>query len=247
MIVLSVIIPVLEEEKILETTLSRWKSASETWPFETEFIISDGGSTDNTCLIASQWADEVVSHRESRRQTISEGRNKGAERASGEYLLFTNADVRLPADSSTFISKLMQLARDRGAATSRVKIHKDQRLLRDSIVLGTCDFIFMSMNKMGIGMGRGECHLIKRELFDSLGGYREDLIAGEDFEFFKRVAQTLKRSGQKIGYLWDDALYEDPRRYRELGYTKTMYNWFANTLAVTLFNKSYSKEWSVLR
>lgn len=245
---LSVIIPCFQEEKILKATLQHWKSASKAWGIETEIIVSDGGSTDASQSIAEQLADKLVVHNpDLGRQSISEGRNRGADLAEGDYFLFTNADVELPENHPELISELLRLADERGASTSRVQVHPRQRTLLDRLVLGGCDMIFMLMNKAGIGMGRGECHMVKRDLYRSLNGYREDLIAGEDFEFYKRIAKRLRVDGKKIGYVWKVALYEDPRRYRKIGYPRTLWSWFRNTLSVTFRNRSHSTEWSVLR
>jgi len=245
---LSVIIPTFQEEKILAKTLEHWIAASKDWDIETEFVISDGGSTDNTCAIAERLADQLTVHDpQNGRQTISEGRNQGASISSGDIFLFTNADVELPENHRELIHDLLDLANERGASTCRVQVHPEQRTIVDRVVLGACDLTFMLMNKVGIGMGRGECHMVRRELFNSMGGYRSDLIAGEDFELFKRIAKELKTEGKKIGYVWKTALYEDPRRYRKIGYPKTLWSWFRNTVSVTFKNRSHSTEWSVLR
>ena len=50
-----------------------------------EIIISDGGSTDSTIIIAEKYADHIAKHEDvTHRQTIAEGRNNGAAIASGE-------------------------------------------------------------------------------------------------------------------------------------------------------------------
>ncbi len=245
---LSIVIPCFQEEKLIEKTLSHWAAAFKTWPYRSELIISDGGSTDRTVEIAKFYADKLTIHDSSRgRQTISEGRNEGAALATGDYIFFTNADVELPPQSGRLISELLNLAMERGASTCRVGVHPADAGFQDKAVLGSCDFIFMLMNKLGIGMGRGECHFIRRTLFEELGGYRPDLIAGEDFELYKRVAARLRKSKKKIGFVWGQTLYEDPRRYREIGYGRTLFTWFANTMSVTFKNRSHSKEWTALR
>ena len=67
-----------------------------------------------------------------------------------------------------------------------------------------------------MGMGRGECHIVKRELFERAGGYDESLGAGEDFELYTR---RLRKYG-KIVICKDLTVYESPRRYRKFGYIR---------------------------
>ncbi len=72
---LSLIIPTLNEEKVIGKMLSQFPPHF-CEKYNIEIIVSDGGSSDNTVEIATQYAHKVITHTESRRQTISEGRNK---------------------------------------------------------------------------------------------------------------------------------------------------------------------------
>ena len=91
-------------------------------------------------------------------------------------------------------------------------------------------------------MGRGECHIVKRDCFFKLGGYNEKIYAGEDYDLYKR----LKKLG-KIQFLKDLVVYESPRRYRELGYLRVFLNWTINSIWITLFQKSFSNDWKEIR
>ena len=42
-------------------------------------------------------------------------------------------------------------------------------------------------------------------------------------------------------------LYEDPRRYRQVGYARTLWEWFCNSASITLRRRSYSEEWAPVR
>ena len=85
-IMISVIIPVLNEAKILDQTLSRLKPQLE----RHELIIVDGGSIDGTPLIAKKYG-QVISSEPGRARQL----NTGAAAAIGEILLFLHADVWL--------------------------------------------------------------------------------------------------------------------------------------------------------
>ena len=91
-------------------------------------------------------------------------------------------------------------------------------------------------------MGRGECQIVPKNLFDRIGGYNNSLVAGEDFDLFKRIRKKGK-------ILFDKSLviYESPRRYRKYGHTKIFFSWLLNAVSVIFKNKSASKEWEEVR
>lgn len=91
----SIIIPTLNEEKLLPKLLEQLCSCNISNRFELEIIISDGGSTDNTIKIAHSYSVKVVEHQDSNKQTIAAGRNYGANAAKGDYLIFLTADIQL--------------------------------------------------------------------------------------------------------------------------------------------------------
>ena len=83
---ISVIIPVLNEAKILDQSLYRLTPLLE----EHELIMVDGGSTDETPLIAKRYGQVISAERGRARQL-----NAGAAAARGDTLLFLHADVWL--------------------------------------------------------------------------------------------------------------------------------------------------------
>ena len=242
----SVIVPTLNEEKRLGALLGVF-TPERRRRFGLEVVVTDGGSTDRTVEIAGRLADRVVVHEGPERQTISAGRNAGADAATGETLLFFNADVRFPDDVDGFLADLLAAAKA-GAATCRVGVHPSEATAADRIVLGTCNVVFYGLNLVGGGMGRGECHAVRRDVFEAVGGYNEAYVAGEDFDLFNRIARAGRQGlGARIRFLWGWTLYEDPRRYRQAGYARTLWAWFCNSASITLRRRSYSEEWAPVR
>lgn len=239
----SVVIPTLNEEKRLASLLGAFTPALRR-RFGLEVIVSDGGSTDGTLAVAARLADCIVVHDGPERQTIAAGRNAGARVATGSLLLFFNADVRLPDDIEAFLADLVREAEAAGAATCRVGVHPSEATWADRLVLGACNAVFCAMNLVGGGMGRGECHAVRSDVFWAVGGYTEAYAAGEDFDLYHRIARS--RRG-RIRFLWRWVLFEDPRRYRQRGYARTMLDWFRNTVSVTFLKRSYSREWEPVR
>ena len=98
------------------------------------------------------------------------------------------------------------------------------------------------LNKYFMGMGRGECHIVRKKVFKNLKGYDEKLFAGEDFDFFKRIRKT-----GKILYCKNLLVYESPRRYRKFGYSRVFWDWAKNSIWITFFGSSISKVWEEVR
>jgi glycosyltransferase involved in cell wall biosynthesis len=242
----SVVVPTLNEERALQGVLGPLRAAAAR--LRLELIVSDGGSTDGTLALALGLADRVVVHRAGERQTIAAGRNAGARAASAGVLLFFNADVGFPEDVDGLLRDLIAAAEGAGAATCRVAVHPDAARLADRLVLGTCDVLFRGWNALGMGMGRGECHAVRRDVFERENGYDEALVAGEDFDLYRRIARRARREGgARIRFLWHRVVYEDPRRYRARGYARTMLYWLLNSVSVTLRGRSFSQTWDAVR
>src|SRR5665213_4213761 len=96
---ISIIIPTLNEEKILKKTLTSLKQLKVA---DYEIIVSDGASTDKTLEIAKDHAHKVITHTSAGRQNIAQGRNAGAAHAHGDYLVFIDADVFIPKINDFF-------------------------------------------------------------------------------------------------------------------------------------------------
>ncbi len=239
---LSIIIPTLNEERLITATLSQF-TAEIREAFHLKIILSDGGSADLTREIASDFNVEIVTHTKERRQTIAEGRNRGAEHASGELLMFLNADTRF-VNTEKFFLALVETMRDPSvvAATCAVQIFPEEEIAIDRLFHLVHNAYCRFLNLIGEGMGRGECQIIRKEIFDRVGGYNESIAAGEDYDLFRRV----RRLG-KISFLKKIILYESPRRFRKYGYARIVWGWTRNALSVSLRNKSSSEEWEAVR
>ena len=91
MVLISIIIPVLNEEHALSSTLQGLQPLRKKG---VEVIVVDGSSEDATCSIAEPLVDLVISSEKGRAYQL----NKGASVAQGQCLLFLHADTQLPND-----------------------------------------------------------------------------------------------------------------------------------------------------
>ena len=239
----SIIIPTLNEEKFLPDLLKQLTSPELQNLFNLEIIVSDGGSQDNTVGLAIKYADVVTVHQEKKIQNIAEGRNKGADLASGEIMIFLNGDVRLedPVKFFSFVEDKL-VKHNYLAITGYVSIYPEEEVLLDSIFHYCYNHYFQLLNTIGVGMGRGECHIIRSNIFKKLSGYNEKLAAGEDFDLYRRI-----RAEGEILFTNKIRVYESPRRFRKRGYFSVTWMWIINGFSVWLKNKSISEIWEQIR
>jgi glycosyltransferase involved in cell wall biosynthesis len=239
---ISLIIPVLNEEKLIGQTLSQFTPALKD-KYGIEVIVSDGGSSDNTVSIATPLADKIIKANSSMKQNIAIGRNSGAAAAVGEIFYLMNGDTRIKDIEEFFRVTLKEFKNERVIAlTCKVKVFPEDELLRDRMFHFCYNNYVRILNSIGMGMGRGECHIIRNKVFNSAGGYNEMMAAGEDYDLYRRIAKT-----GKIKFLGKHIVYESPRRYRKFGYRKVFWDWTKNAASVLFKNKAISKVWEPIR
>lgn len=243
---ISVIIPCLQEEKLLPLVLASLQLDVRI-SNEIEVIVSDGGSTDSSIEIAQSNADVIVKFIATRKQTIAEGRNAGASIARGSTLVFLNADT-LPAEAYMFFPFIYQWTLKTGkfsqsvALGCPVEVNPSQRKWSDVLFHSFFNVYLKILSLLGFNVARGECQIIRAEVFERSGGYDSTLTAGEDFELFSRLG---KQGSTSIAN--ELLVYESPRRYRKFGYRKILLSWFLNWFGAQFLRKSVSKDWEPVR
>jgi rSAM/selenodomain-associated transferase 2 len=176
---LSIIMPVLNEGNGIAAALD---ALADLRTLGTELIVVDGGSRDATVQQAKLRADNVIQAPRGRALQM----NAGAEKASGEVLLFLHADTRLPAEADRLV--LNGLDRARGAwGRFDVKIEGRSPLLPVVAWL-------MSLRSRLTGIATGDQAIfVRREAFQAVGGFPAIALM-EDIAICKR----LKRLGRPL-------------------------------------------------
>ncbi|HEY8172550.1 MAG TPA: glycosyltransferase family A protein, partial [Dehalococcoidia bacterium] len=107
----SIVIPTYNERDDIGATLQA--AMNQTLP--AEIIVVDGGSDDDTLSRVGAFSDAVALIEEGRRRGVAAARNAGVRSATGDIVVFLNADVTLPPD---FLAHLAVLYDDGCAAVS---------------------------------------------------------------------------------------------------------------------------------
>lgn len=180
---ISIVIPALNEADTLPKTLRHLQRQ----PGPKEIIVVDGGSTDGTVSVAREAARDVRTRPDADVRVVTAGRgrarqmNCGAERATGDALLFLHADTQLPPDGLDMIRKTL---RDGGtdAGIFRLSFDRNTPLLRFYAFCTHLSWIRLAFGDRGL--------FVTRDAFDAVGGF-PDWPIFEDLE----LADRLHRQG----------------------------------------------------
>jgi hypothetical protein len=195
---LSIIIPALNEEKMLASTLKRVYHAQ-----SIDVIVVDGGSRDNTYAIARQSGARVLKETGGR----SAQQNEGAAQAKGELLLFLHADTLLPNDYDQMIRTALASPKIVGGAF-RFKTDNHGKKLK--IVE-----LFANLRSYWLRLPYGDQGLfMEKRVFNEIGGFAPVSIM-EDFDLVLR----LRRRGRLV--LLNHAAITSARRWQEHGVLRT--------------------------
>jgi glycosyltransferase involved in cell wall biosynthesis len=210
---LSVVIPALNEERVLAGTLRQFDSSGTVLPLET--VVSDDGSADETCAIARELADRLVCN-----PGAPPGRsgalNRGAAAARYDCLLFLDADLRLEPLAAFLEEVRAAFIADPDVVGGMIdfRVRPEEETPADRITHAWWNGVMRgTLALTGIGISTPGFQMAKREAFRRIGGFDESLRLTQDVDYSLR----LSREGS-IHYFRQARLLETPRRYRDEGY-----------------------------
>jgi rSAM/selenodomain-associated transferase 2 len=194
----SIIIPVYNEASQLDGSLKKLFDGLES--SEIEVILSDGGSTDNTLLIAKQYPCKILSSEIGRARQM----NTASRHANGEFLLFLHADSSLPDDW------LKQVQASQNWGFFPVKLSGRHWLLR---IIETAINLRSRASKVATG---DQGLYFRKSFFNDLKGF-PDIPIMEDVAISKRAREFSKPC---IGL---NPIITSSRRWEQNGIVKTVF------------------------
>ena len=142
-----------------------------------EVIVVNDGSPDNTSEVARKYPVKLV---EKENGGLSSARNAGIREATGEYILPLDADDKILPD---FIEKCLE-ADDDIVSTAQQEFGDSNRLWNTQP-----EHPFHEMFKIANQINC--CALYKKEMWEDLGGYDENMKLGyEDWDFWYRATKN---------------------------------------------------------
>ncbi len=186
---ISVVVPAFNEEKLIARSLVNIQSARaafERLGWQSEVIVCDNNSTDRTPEMARAAGATVVFEPVNQ---ISRARNRGASAATGDWLVFIDADSFPSRELFDDVVAVVQAGSCLGGG-STVKLDD----LRGLIRWFARGWNLLSRSKRWVA---GSFVFCETNAFRQMGGFSEELYAAEEIEFserLKRLARDRERS-----------------------------------------------------
>ena len=202
---ISVIIPVYNEAGHIGELLRYLKSIiCHDVASRIDLLVVDGGSTDETAgEVRAEGARLLNSPRKGRAAQM----NHGAKESSGEILYFLHADSFPPADIFSSIVSAKRAGAEGGC--SRLRFDSKHPLMRIYAWFTRFDLLPFRFGDQGL--------FVKRDIFNQLGGFREDLVVMEDNEMMR----LLRKRGRFI--VMENCVTTSARKYRENGFVRLQF------------------------
>ncbi|MFH8086817.1 MAG: glycosyltransferase [Candidatus Aenigmatarchaeota archaeon] len=203
---ISIIVPTLNEEKLIENCLKSIKNQD--YKGKYEIIVADGKSKDKTVQIARKYTDKVIIVKRKGRPA---GLNEGAKHAKGEILFFVDADCVLLPNTLTVFAKAFKSKKVVGATCPVTPLNAK---MKDFLIY----WLFNQFSKSSIKLGKPQISIVfgyRKEVFEKVGGFKEDVIPEEDLDLSLRIGKH-----GKIVFIDDALVLTSPRRLEKWGRTK---------------------------
>jgi glycosyltransferase involved in cell wall biosynthesis len=175
---ISFIIPALNEEEVIGETIKTIKVyASE---ISHEIIVVDNGSSDRTGEIVRSQNAYLICREGS---TVAAARNMGVQYSRGDILIFLDADVLLTNEWKCEINNVINyLAKHPKTVTgSRCAVPEGE--------VWIWKYWFERLQETDVRYINSGHLITTRKLFLDIGGFSEDLMTAEDYDFCRRAIE----------------------------------------------------------
>jgi len=196
---ISVFIPVYRESewlpKILDSLINE--------DVEKEVFVIIDEPSENSFHIAEKFRGEVRFILNGERIGKVNALNEAVKESSGSILLFLDADIEVPCNSQ-LLKKILKEMND----VDVLDVKKE--VVKESLLSKMTYYEYVGFNVSGWSMAKlvkkspgvnGAAFAVKRNVFDSIGGFRR--VVSEDLDFATRASLN----GYRFGYLEDVKVY----------------------------------------
>ena len=203
---ISVVVPAFNEEKLLGASLAQICAAAAAFAargWDWELIVCDNNSTDRTAAIARAAGARVVFEPVNQ---IARARNAGAAVATGEWLLFVDADSH-PSDSlfDDVVATILTGNCLAGGSTLRLD---EKHFIAGLITRG------WNLASRWWRLLAGSFIFVEAAAFRAVGCFSAELFAAEELELTGRLKAHARDSGRSIVILHRHPLKTSARKMR---------------------------------
>ena len=187
---LSIVVPAFNEERLLPESLQAITEASAAFAevgWTTELIVCDNNSTDRTAEIAAAAGARVVFEPINH---ISRARNTGAAHATGDWLLFVDADS---FPTKALFADLVSTIADGNCVAGGAKVRIDLEGMSVAVAVAWWNVLSRTLK-----WAAGSFIFCETTAFRQVGGFTVKLYAAEEINLFRRLKRYARRHGRTI-------------------------------------------------
>ncbi|MFO1501204.1 MAG: glycosyltransferase [Verrucomicrobiota bacterium] len=187
---ISLIVPAYNEEKLLGASLRHILAASRAFHrqgWETELVVCDNNSTDATGKIAAAAGARVVFEPINQ---IGRARNRGAVAATGEWLIFIDADSHPCEGLFGEVAEQIQSGRCLGGGST---IRLDEAHLVGQLVTRGWNLLSRAQ-----GWAAGSFIFCQAAAFRAIGGFSLELFASEEIDLSARLKRLAREQSRRF-------------------------------------------------
>jgi glycosyltransferase involved in cell wall biosynthesis len=206
---ISVVVPAFNEEKLIGQSLGAIRKACAAFEgrgWQWEMIVCDNNSTDRTAAIAKAEGAEVVFEPVNQ---ISRARNRGASVATGDWLVFVDADS---FPGAALFARVADRIATGKCAGGGCLVRLDERVFAMGIFVGGWNLVSRLMR-----WAAGSFVFCDAKLFHELGGFSEKMYASEEIDLSKRLKRLAKQRGLSVEIITEERLVTSARKVRLYG------------------------------
>jgi len=203
---ISIVIPAFNEERLLGESLAQIKAAARVfaprgWDFE--LIVCDNNSTDRTSEIARAAGATVVFEPVNQ---IARARNCGAVAATGDWLIFVDADSHPSAGLFDEVAGQISAGHCLAGGTT---VRMDERHL----VAGFITWLW-NCSSRSFQLLAGAFIFVETAAFRKVGGFSDELFVAEELELKQRLKRLARATVKKIVILHRHPIVTSARKMR---------------------------------
>lgn len=201
---ISIIVPAFNEERLIGDSLREINAALRSFTrrgWETEVIVCNNNSTDRTAELAQAAGAKVVFEPVNQ---ISRARNTGAGAATGDWLVFVDADSHPTAELFADVAEQIESGTCL-AGGSTMNMDTTLRLPR------AVAWFWNQISRVTRWLA-GSFIFCEAATFRSSGGFSHELFAAEEIEFSRRLKKLARSRGKRIVVLHRHPLHTSARK-----------------------------------
>jgi len=185
----SIITPVYNAEKTIRETIASVLAQTFT---DFELILIDDGSTDDSLSIMQRFSDPRIQLFTFPNAGPQKSRNRGIDKATGQYLAFIDADDLWSTDKlECQVNALRETPQAAVAYSWTDVINEQSQVIHPGRYQDFEGDVFEPLLRDNF-LGSGSNPLVRAEAMRTVGGFDEAIVAGQDWDMWLTLATRFK-------------------------------------------------------